>query len=191
MMRTKPWLLVLMMFILLGLWAGDLMLDKLDQQPLDLQPREQLQLAEQFIDAFYTFQAVEIREIPFDSKLDIAPLLYYQAWAEGGNYKVAKRTDCYKAIDELIYCRIKVTDDLGGNLGYIATDTFTLSIIDREITKVEFEGDDPFVFTRLLISIYLFQPEVFDGPCDKMFDGGKTPKACVQAVVAAAKEFNL
>ena len=151
----------------------------------------QLRLAELFIDAFYSWDPGRIEQlvIPGD---DAKRALYYQGWAEAAHYAVQTRRPCTFAAGSatgVIECRITVTDDFGGTLGYTATDTFTLTVIDNRVTGVAFEGDDPPIFTELQAWIAAERPEVLSGPCNAMFAGGETPAECARAVVSAARAF--
>ncbi|MCB1685688.1 MAG: PQQ-dependent sugar dehydrogenase [Pseudomonadales bacterium] len=153
-----------------------------------------LRSAEAFIDAFYSWNPQRL-QAAINAPGDATRLLYYQAWAEAGNYTIQTRRPCQPAADagnaELakITCAITVTDDLGGALGYVATDTFTLGLSAGEIRAVTFEGDDPEVFDEMLVWLADNRPEVFTGPCLGFFDGGTTPADCVRAIVQGARDY--
>jgi hypothetical protein len=123
-----------------------------------------------------------------DAGEDEARMLYYQGWAQAANYQIKHRRPCASE-DAKAVCRITVTDDFGGTLGYIATDTFTLTLDDAAIVAVQSEGDDPPIFMELFAWIGEHRPEVMAGPCQDMFAGGSTPAACARAVVDSARVF--
>lgn len=51
-------------------------------------------VAEQFIDAFYAFDREAMAELVRDAGPAGDRILWYQGWAEGGNYKVVNRGAC-------------------------------------------------------------------------------------------------
>jgi len=74
-------------------------------------------------------------------------------------------------------------------MGYVATDTFTMTIQENKVSAISFKGDDPPIFQQLFAWIAENRPEILEGPCKDLFAGGKTPGDCARAVVVAAKEF--
>jgi hypothetical protein len=154
----------------------------------DAENESTLATAEGFIDAFYSWNADSLARM-MDAPEDAARALYYQAWAEAGNYEIERRRPCQIADDGRAECSITVRDDIGGALGYLATDVFRLSIEAGRIVGVDFSGDDPPVFDELFAWMAQDRPEVFAGPCKDLFAGGETPADCVRAVVRAARDF--
>ena len=149
-----------------------------------------LATAEAFIDAFYSWNAEALSAVMTSTEPTQADrALYYQAWAEGGHYRIQKRRPCAQSEDGRIECAITVTDDIGAVLGYVATDVFRLSIAQGSLVGVEFDSDDPPIFEALFEWMTKDRPEVFAGPCRDLFSGGQTPGPCVRAVVQAAKDF--
>jgi len=149
---------------------------------------DQLTIAEALIDAFYSWNA-EVLAAQLPGVEQAGAVLYYQAWAEAAHYQVQTRNPCYSETDAIVKCAITVTDDFGETLGYVATDTFTLSFADGALADVAFEGDDPPIFDELFQWMSENHPEVFAGPCRDLFAGGTTPAACARAVVQSAREF--
>ena len=147
-----------------------------------------LDIANHFLDAFYSWDKSRLASLIVPGA-DANRALYYQAWAEAGNYKIEQRHACNTVEYNHISCAVTVTDDLGGALGYVATDTFWLEISDGQVSAVEFSADDPPIFEEVFAWMARTQPEVFEGACKDMFDGGTTPKQCVRAVVAAAQDY--
>ena len=154
----------------------------------------QLSAAEAVVDAFYSFepQRLEAALAGVDGK---STALYYQGWAEGGNYRVQTRRPCAAVDQARIECAITVTDDIGAALGYVATDTFIISTGRAEpvgtpvLTAIDFSSDDPPVFQAVFEWLNAERPEVFTGPCKDLFVGGTTPGACVREVVRGARDY--
>ncbi len=150
--------------------------------------QDDLHTAESFLDAFYTFDQSKLaRFLAPNAESD--RVLYYQAWAQAANYKVKQRTPCDLNVSKAIVCAVTVTDDFGQTMGYVATDTFTMTIQENKVSAISFEGDDPPIFQQLFAWIAENRPEILEGPCKDLFAGGNTPGTCAHAVVAAAKEF--
>ena len=150
--------------------------------------QDNLQIAESFLDAFYTFDQSKLARF-LAPNADADRVLYYQAWAQAANYKVKQRTPCALNVSKAIVCAVTVTDDFGQTMGYVATDTFTMTIQENKVSAISFEGDDPPIFQQLFAWIAENRPEILEGPCKDLFAGGKTPGDCARAVVVAAKEF--
>ena len=150
-----------------------------------------LAAAEALIDAFYSFDPDPLRAALADAPASQPEILYYQGWAEGGNYKVIDRKPCRFDKPDEVSCSIKVEDDLIGALGtgYDVTDTFHLTFKDGRIVKVATSSDDPPEFDRARKWLEREHPEILDGPCRGFFDGGPTPGDCVRAVVAGFGEW--
>ena len=154
---------------------------------------DSLRIAEDFISAFYTFEPTELAKVVDPQAEGYVPVMYYQGWAQGGNYQIKQRRACQLVSNagaaETITCAITVTDDFGGAMGYVATDTFALVIEQGRINEVSFSADDPPIFQELLAWIGDNQPHVLAGPCADFFAGGETPQACAQAVAHAARRM--
>ena len=145
-----------------------------------------LAAAEGLIDAFYSFDPVPLRGALSYAPASAAQIIYYQGWAEGGNYAVLNRKPCrLNRVDE-ISCEITVRDDLIAALetGYWVTDTFHLSFRYGRIVKVRTSSNDPPDFELALDWLRRERPDVMTGPCRGFFAGGPTPQECVRAVVA-------
>ncbi|MDA1077286.1 MAG: hypothetical protein O3A63_21440, partial [Proteobacteria bacterium] len=93
--------------------------------------------AEALIDAFYTFNPTELE--PFLSKApgSAAKIIFYQGWAQGGNYRIVDRQPCKALSAQVISCSITVQDDpvLALNIDFNVTDTF--EHIQRRPTPVD------------------------------------------------------
>ena len=153
----------------------------------------ELAAAEDVIDAFYSWNPVELKTA-LSVASQIAPdqvdrALYYQAWAKAGNYVIQTRRSCESMQDSVIGCAITVTDDIGGALGYVATDTFLLTVMDHQIVGIDSTADDPPVLQEVFDWIARTRPDVMSGPCRDLFAGGTTPAECVREVVQAAQDY--
>lgn len=118
-------------------------------------------------------------------------ILYYQGWAEGGNYVVLQRKPCLYVKANEVSCGVTVKDDLVPALGsgYHVTDTFHFAFRDARIVKVWNSSDDPPEFHRAMEWLRSERPEIFSGPCRGMWEGGPTPQACVRAIVKGFGDF--
>ncbi len=148
----------------------------------------QIASAESIIDAFYAWEPEPLSTRIATAK-GVEATLYYQAWAEAAHYEISNRRSCRQAAIDVVECAITVTDDFGSALGYIATDTFRFEFSGPELRRIDFEGDDPLVFTAMFAWMALTRGEVFEDECRDMFEGGPTPGACAKAVAEAAREF--
>lgn len=151
----------------------------------------QLKAAEALVDAFYSFDPARLRAAMPAAKQSQPRLLYYQGWAEGGNYRVLDRKPCRLDKASEVTCSIKVKDDLVPALGipYDVTDTFHLTFTGDQITAVTNSSNDPPEFEQALKWLGRERPELLDGPCKGFFDGGPTPSDCARAVVKGFGDF--
>ena len=141
--------------------------------------------AEKLIDAFYSYDPRQLLAAMVNSPVSQPQLLFYQGWAEGGNYAVIDRQPCRHLGRNKITCAITVRDDLIEALGtgYWVTDKFHLTIRDGKIVQVSNSSNDPPEFDLALNWLRQERPHVMAGPCRGFFAGGATPKDCVRAVV--------
>lgn len=144
-------------------------------------------IAEEFISAFYSWDAAKLKALMTEDA-DTVAILYYQRWAEAANYQVKTRGPCAIEADEVV-CAITVTDDFGSTMGYEATDTFRIILAENKISAVTFSGNDPPVLQELFQWIGEKHPDILTGPCLNMFAGGETPGDCARAVAKAAHAF--
>ena len=142
--------------------------------------------AERLIDAFYSFEPARLRAAMSDAPASQPHLLYYQGWAEGGNYAILHRKPCRVTAAGEVSCDITVRDDLIAALqtGYWVTDTFHLTVRDGRIIKVHNSSNDPPDFEQALTWLKRERPAVMTGPCAGFFAGGPTPQDCVRAVIS-------
>ena len=144
-----------------------------------------------FIDDFYSFDRVRLRKAMANATGSMGDIVYYQGWAEAGNYVVLERKPCrFDKADEVI-CGVTVKDDLAPALriSYHVTDTFHFAFRDGRIVKVWNSSDDPPEFHQAMNWLRRNRPRTFTGPCRGMWEGGPTPGDCVRAVVAGFADF--
>ncbi len=152
---------------------------------------ERLSIAEALIDAFYSFDPERLAPLLTAAGESAARLLYYQGWAEGGNYRIVERGSCVADTATQVRCPITVEDDPVMALGsdFKVTDTFTITFDGTTITKVETNSDDQPIYYQAYEWVVENMPEVMEGPCRGFFDGGPTPGACAQAMTAGYRAF--
>lgn len=159
--------------------------------PADASADQTLVAAERIIDAFYAFDPRPLREAMADAAASQPQILFYQGWAQGGNYAVLERKPCRFASADEVTCAITVRDDLilALGTGYWVTDTFHLTIADGRIVKVGTSSDDPPDFAAALAWLQREQPAIMTGPCQGFFAGGPAPQDCVRAIVAGFRGY--
>lgn len=152
---------------------------------------QNLATAERFIDAFYSFDASRLAAIVADAEPTGAKLLYYQGWAEGGNYKIINRGACTAETPELIHCPITVQDDpvLALKTGFNVTDTFSLTFEGTTLKAIETSSNDQPVYYQAREWVLANKPEIMEGPCKGFYDGGTTPGDCARAMTQGYQEF--
>ncbi len=150
-----------------------------------------LATAESMIDAFYSFDASRLQ--PFLSEAGEAEtaILGYQAWAEGGNYKVLERAPCASESADTIACAITVQDDpvLALETGFNVTDTFHITFADATIVGVETSSNDQPIYYEAREWVEENLPEVMDGPCRREQGVRETPGDCARAMTDGYKQF--
>ena len=153
-----------------------------------IQQNTNLDIAAKFIDAFYSFNKDSLQSILTHANDSKQNIIYYQKWAECGNYKVIKRNDFIKKNDSLVLCPITVKDDLIGalELDFYVTDTFHLTIVNQEIRSIETSSNDPDLFYEAKDWTKKNRPELVEKACE----GASTPCECVKATVEGFVEFN-
>ena len=151
-----------------------------------------LQTAERFIDAFYSFDRGRLEPFLAQAPGSAAKILYYQGWAEGGNYKVLDRSTCVSTSGLVIDCAITVQDDpvVALKTGFNVTDTFSLTFNDAAITAVDTSSNDQPVYFKAREWVAATMPDVMSGPCKGLSDGsGTTPGDCARAMTEGYAAF--
>jgi hypothetical protein len=151
----------------------------------------QVTAAEALIDAFYSFDAGRLRSAMASAPDSLPRLLYYQGWAEGGNYVVLERRPCRLETAEEVRCDITVRDDFIAALGtgVDVTDTFHLTFREGRIVSVRNSSNDPPEFQQALEWLGRERPEILEGPCSGFFAGGPTPQDCARAAARGFADF--
>lgn len=150
-----------------------------------------LAAAERVIDAFYSFLPERLSAALADAPESRAALLYYQGWAQGGNYAVLDRQPCAATSDTEITCPVTVRDDLIAALGtgFWVTDRFHMTLTDGRVLAVRNSSNDPPEFHGAMEWVHANRPEVMSGPCRDFFAGGPTPQDCVRAMVRGFADY--
>ena len=163
-----------------------------EQSPTDTMEGSKL-IAETFIDAFYSFDPDQLGPLLENAGDASQRLLYYQGWAEGGNYKVVERKPCTGDTPELLTCPVTVQDDpvLALKTGFNVTDTFAITISNNTITNVETSSNDQPIYYEARKWVEKEMPEVMEGPCKDFFAGGNTPGDCARAMTEGYRQFML
>ena len=138
-----------------------------------------LPIAESLIDDFYSFDSVRLEQALASAGDSKASLLYYQGWAEGGNYEIVERKNCVVHSLNIVSCPITVKDDpmLALAVDFFVTDTF-------EITS----NDLP-IYYQAREWVRANMPELVAQPCEGFFAGGATPGNCAQAMAEGYRHF--
>ena len=150
-----------------------------------------LSIAEAFIDTFYSFDQVALEA--FFSRADdsISSIVYYQGWAEGGNYEIVERKQCVIKASDIASCSITVKDDpmLALEIDFFVTDTFEISFREGTISTVETSSDDLQIYYDARDWVRREMPELIEDPCQGYFDGGLTPGDCARAMAEGYRQF--
>ena len=149
---------------------------------------QRLAVAEQFIDAFYSFSAERLQPLLQHSDDSAKQILRYQAWAKGGNYKVIHRAACRAETEELILCDITVEDDLvlALHTGFNVTDTFHLRFSAAHITQLDTSSNDQPIYYEAKEWVNQHLPKIASGPCAPE---ANTAELCAQAMKLGYQQF--
>jgi len=148
-------------------------------------------VANAFLDAFYSFDPNKLQNVLIFAEESQPAILYYQGWAEGGNYKVINRAPVMVKNDSMLVCPVTVKDDLIGalELTFNVTDTFHIKAVNGRILSVDTSSNDPELFHEARTWVQENRPELIAGPCQGIWEGGPTPGDCVRAMVQGYAEF--
>ncbi|MCE7863832.1 MAG: hypothetical protein DYG99_09855 [Bacteroidetes bacterium CHB5] len=150
-----------------------------------------IELASNFIDVFYSFHHDSL-ELVLSSAKDSQPnILYYQKWAECGNYKMVKRDAWFEKNDSVIVFPATVKDDLMAALkiDFNVTDTFHITIGNDRITSVRTTSNDLEEYYQAKEWVKKNRPELISKACEGIWEGGPTPCECVKRMVAGFAHF--
>lgn len=152
---------------------------------------KQKKLAEEMIDAFYSYNSSQLAEHLKDAGASAGRILYYQGWAEGGNYKVLERFPCDVEQENVIACGITVQDDpvVALKTGFNVTDTFHITFDGSKITQIKTSSNDQPVYYEARKWVEANLPEIMQGPCKNRNTQEGTPQDCARAMTAGYKQF--
>lgn len=150
-----------------------------------------LTLANKFIDSFYSFDRQRLEDVLSEAKDSWPEIIFYQKWAECGNYKIVKKGKAVSGDETTVLYPITVKDDLMAALeiSFNVTDTFHITIENHKIKAVTATSDDPAKYWEAKEWIKENRPDLYDIPCKDAWEGGLTPCECVKATVEGLKEF--
>ena len=148
-------------------------------------------VAERFVDAFYSFDPEPLGDLldsAGDSKGDI---LFYQGWAQDGNYIVMQRMPCEPAGENSVRCSITVQDDLVLALGidFDVTDTFDIAFSGGTISAVETSSNDPELYHDARDWVWEHRSEWVQGPCRGSDDVAPDPGQCVTNMLKGYRDY--
>ena len=152
---------------------------------------QNLLAAERLVDAFYSFDPAVLAPLLGSASDSSTELLYYQGWAEGGNYRILDRRPCATVDANTVSCSITVDDDpmLALGIDHKVTDTFTIEFAGAAIVAVTTSSDDLPIYYAARDWVMAHNPELIAAPCEGFFAGGTTPGACAQAMTAGYEQF--
>lgn len=161
------------------------------QPPAPVTTTTLLPLAESVIDAFYSFDAVRLDAALRDAAASKESLLYYQGWAEGGNYEIVERGRCVVKARNVVSCPITVKDDpmLALGVDFFVTDTFEITFAEGSVVAVETSSNDLPIYYEARDWVEREMPELIAQPCQGFFAGGPTPGECAAAMAEGYRRF--
>ena len=150
-----------------------------------------LPIAESLIDDFYSFDGARLEQALASAGDSKESLLYYQGWAEGGNYEIIERKHCAVKSSNIVSCPIMVKDDpmLALAVDFFVTDTFEITFEDRRVSSVETSSNDLPIYCQARDWVRANIPELVAQLCEGFFAGGPTPGDCAQAMAEGYRQF--
>ncbi len=150
-----------------------------------------LDLANQFIEAFYSFNEDSLKSVLSKAVESQPNILFYQKWAECANYKIFAKNDFILKGDTLISCPITVEDDLMSalNIEFNVTDSFHISILNQQIVSVETTSNDLDVYYEAKDWVKTNHSNLIEVPCIGIWEGGPTPCECVKGMIQGLTLF--
>lgn len=154
-------------------------------------PKTRISIANDFINAFYSFNADSLKAILANAPGSQPEILYYQKWAECGHYEVKKRGKFVEKGEFTVTCPITVKDDLMAALkiDFNVTDTFDLTIEDGKITSVKTSSNDVEEYYSAKDWVNRERPGYVAKACEGIWAGGPTPCDCVQGMVKGFADY--
>lgn len=148
-------------------------------------------MAEQFVNAFYSFDPEPLGKLLAQAGDSAQDILFYQGWALGGNYVVMQRMPCEMVDDNSVRCSITVQDDLVLALGidFDVTDTFLLTFTDGAISAVETSSNDPQRYHDARDWVWANRGELVTQPCKGGPGMAPDPVKCVGNILEGYREY--
>lgn len=148
-------------------------------------------LANAFIDAFYSYNGETLKSTLSQAKASQPNILYYQKWAECGNYKVLNKGIIIHENDSTLTYPITVKDDLMAalDIDFNVTDTFRLTINEGRIRSVSTSSNDPDLYYTAKDWVKENRNDLIEVPCKDIWNGGPTPCECIKSMIKAFGEF--
>jgi len=165
--------------------------DESVETPTQITDEFNLAISESFIDAFYSFEPAALAAFLLSAEASASSIIYYQGWAEGGNYKIVDRMPCELNGSDVVSCSITVEDDpvLALGIDFKVTDTFAITFTNSEITAVETSSNDQQLYFDARDWVREELPELVEEPCQGYFAGGPTPGDCARAMAEGYRQF--
>lgn len=150
-----------------------------------------LAVANQFIDAFYSFDRDSLQAVLAVAQKSQPEILYYQKWAECAHYQVLSRTSAFQKNDSLVVFPVTVKDDLMAalNINFNVTDTFHIALQQGKIRSVTTSSNDPTTYWEAKEWVKANRPELIAKPCEGIWADGPTPCECVLGMLKGFQEF--
>ena len=191
---TMPWLVSLrvLLWLILGLYPlSSAFAIHHPQGETKSDESVQLVYAESFIDAFYSFDPAQLAPLMASAQESKPRLLYYQGWAEGGNYIVLERASCFMEEENKVACPVTVQDDpvVALNTGFNVTDTFHLTFEGEKLVAVDTSSNDQPIYYEARKWVEANMPEVMSGPCKNRNSEDATPGDCARAMTKGYAAF--
>ncbi|MEJ0033312.1 MAG: hypothetical protein WDO15_24585 [Bacteroidota bacterium] len=164
---------------------------KNDSHTTTANTRDHIDISNEFVDAFYSFNSDTLAAVLSDAKQSHPEILYYQKWAECGHYKIVTRHGFIEKNDSLILCPVTVKDDLMAALkiDFNVTDTFHVTIREGRIRSVTTSSNDPDEYYQAKEWVKKNRPAYVEKQCEGIWDGGPTPCECIQGMIKGFSEL--
>lgn len=148
-------------------------------------------IANQFIDAFYSFNKDSLQSKLVYAQSSQSNILYYQGWAECGNYKILERDNVFEKNDSLVIFPVTVKDDLmkALQIDFNVTDTFKIVIKKGQIRSIENSSNDPNEYYEAKEWVKKNRPEYVEKQCEGIWAGGPTPCDCIKGMIKGFEEY--
>ena len=150
-----------------------------------------ISLGNKLIDAFYSFNTDSLASLLANAKSSQPDILYYQKWAECGNYKVLDRGPYSEKNDSTVIFPVTVKDDLmkALQIDFNVTDTFHITFKNGKIVHVENSSNDVADYYKAKTWVKEHHPEFIEKPCIGIWAGGPTPCDCILGMIKGFVEY--